>query len=420
MSRRSNLMKIHKLLVTHILLIMLIGCSKKRSTPNDHSAISAKENEAFFDEVGGVKPYNENSQYAAELAECTYAKDDKDSCTLSKLPLLGISKDKITVDDILDRTLISHPFLGEAFKQMLLQMYPETLQMFGSVNAVVISNKINPSYYTATSGAIYLSGRYFWSDAEQREIVTKVVDYRNNFGTSLQFGEKFDYIKDKNSISSRKVNNIRTYNEMFLPVVRLLFHELTHANDYFPRSFYKDDKALDLTLTYKKISNNRYNNYQLISDKQPSELTSDLLKQLGAVLYNGATATETQNSLLATEVADAFKKDVAVAFYSYSTPREDLASNVEASLMLYYYDTSKFLTIHKYPESNFIVPNDYEYQIVWGQKDRILVPVIKERALYAIENILGTGISQKMSEKFENSSALEIPANTIDDDIYNF
>lgn len=411
-------MKNYKLSVILLLFILLVGCSKKRSAPNDHGEISAKENKAFFLEIGAVKPYNPNSQFAAEAAVCIYAEDEKDSCTLSKLPLLGISKDKITVDDILDRTLISHPFLGEAFKQMLMRMNPETLQMFGSINAVVISDRINPSFYYSTSGAIYLSGNYFWSNIEERKIVTKVVDYRNDFGTSLQFGTDFDFIKDKKSISSRLMNNSRTYNEMFFPVVRLLFHELAHANDYFPPSFYRESKTLDLTQTYREISNDRYYNYKLISDNQPSQLASDTLKELGKVLYRGNTASEAQNLLLATEVANAFEKDVAVAFYSYSTALEDLAMNTDVSLMLYYYDTSRFEVIYKYPESNFIVPEDYDYPIVWGQKNRILIPAIKERAVYAVKNILGDEVSQKMNDKFEKLSISEIPANTAWDDIY--
>ena len=122
--------------------------------------------------------------------------------------------------------------------------------------------------------------------------------------------------------------------------------------------------------------------------------------------------------LLATEVANAFEKDVAVAFYSYSTALEDLAMNTDVSLMLYYYDTSRFEVIYKYPESNFIVPEDYDYPIVWGQKNRILIPAIKERAVYAVKNILGDEVSQKMNDKFEKLSISEIPANTAWDDIY--
>ena len=74
------------------------------------------------------------------------------------------------------------------------------------------------------------------------------------------------------------MNNSRTYNEMFFPVVRLLFHELAHANDYFPPSFYRESKTLDLTQTYREISNDRYYNYKLISDNQPSQLASDTLR----------------------------------------------------------------------------------------------------------------------------------------------
>ena len=53
-----------------------------------------------------------------------------------------------------------------------------------------------------------------------------------------------------------------------------------------------------------------------------------------------------------------------------------------------------------------------------GQKERVLVPTIKERALYAVENVLGLEIRQQVTEKFDNLSVIEIPENSSWEDIY--
>ena len=92
----------------------------------------------------------------------------------------------------------------------------------------------------------------------------------------------------------------------------------------FPRSFYLDEKALDLTQSYGQISYN-----------QPSDLTSDKLIHLGGVLFKGTPPTSEDNLLLANAVANEFKKDIATDFYSFVSPMEDLAMNTQESLMLY-------------------------------------------------------------------------------------
>ena len=391
--------------------LLFVGCSKNKSIPGDHGTASALKNKSFFDKVGQVKPYNVNSKYAEAMNICVYADTEEKSCLVSRLPLLGISKDKITVNDILDRTMISHDFLGITFKQALLKMNPEILQMFGSVNSIIISDKITPSFYHNLSGSIYLSASYFWKNDEEFKISTTVRDIRRDYGTTLQFGKESGYIKNNKHINNIALNRIRTDDEIFFPLVKLLFHELAHANDFFPKSLYLDKNLFDLTQTYGQISYDRYINSKIVSYNQPSDLTSEKLLHLGDVLFSNVPPTSADNSLLAEDVANEFKKEIATDFYSFFSPMEDLAMNTEESLMLYYFDSYRYIVIYKYPESNFIVPEDYDYPIVWGQKARILVPAIKERALYAVENVLGSEVRKQVSEKFKKFRLVELPAN---------
>lgn len=404
-------------IVTNLFLFIIIGCSKSGSIPGDHGSISALQNKSFFEKVGEVKPYNPFSSYAKKMAICVYADTSEKSCTVQSLPLLGISKEKITPQDILDRTMISHDFLGVAFKEVLNKMNPEMLQMFGSVNAVVISDKINPSFYWTKPGAIYLSGSYFWKNAEEYDLLHQVKDYRQDFGNAFQFIFDSDYIKDGKSITERADQNFQTYDEMSYRVIRLLFHELTHANDFFPRSFYKS-QDINLNQTYSEIASGRYLNDQLISQKQATKLASLKLSHLGEIFFQGEEATPEDSSILAEEVVQEFKNDIATDYYSYSTPMEDLAMSAEEALMLYYYNIPRLVIVIKLPEPHFVVPANYNYIIGWGEKSRVLEPNIKGRALYAVENLLGKSIAQKVSDKMDQFSFKEIPANTSWEDIY--
>jgi hypothetical protein len=399
-----------RLLLANLFLILIVGCSKSESIPNDHGAISARENKTFFEEVGSLKPYNSSSLYALQMGDCVYADTSEKSCTVSTLPLIGIAKENITVQDILDRTMISHEFLGETFKEVLLKMKPEILQMFGAVTAIVISDRINPSFYYRISGAIYLSGRYFWKNTEEYKILNQVKDYRDGAELPFKFVFDHDYINNGKSYLHRAAQNSQTYSEMAIIISRLLFHELTHANDYFPKSVYRSSE-MEPNKTYAQISHSRFSNSQLASMRQATKLASFKLNQVAQVLYQGNAVTSYEENVQTEEAITEFKNDIANDLYSYSTDREDLAMAAEEALMLYYYNIPRIVGV-------ISLPTTENYSLAWGEISRVLEPKIKARAVFAVENGLGKSIAENVSKRLDQSLPIEIPANTPWDDVY--
>lgn len=399
-------------------LITSLGCSKSKNViPGNHGAISALENKNFFEQVGEVKPYYSNASYADKMSTCIYADTDEKSCKISDLPLIGINNDSILVEDILKRTLVSHQFLGDIFKQVLLKMKPDMLQMFGAVSAVVISDKINPSFYYNVSGAIYLSGRFFWRDYEEWELLTKVTDFRKNAGLPFQFQFQSDYRANGKSLYERVDRDTQSIDEISNKLFRLLFHELAHANDFFPNSFYSKTN-FEKNITYAEVSNERYEKLELISQQMPTKTESKKLDRIGQILFQEEPSTPIDSLISAEEVIEEFKNDVASDFYAYSTPFEDLAMLTEESLMFYYYNMYRYVVIIKLPKAYFEAPKDYEYNIAWGTKGRILGPNIKGRAVYAIESILGKNTSEKVSDKLDQSSSTDSMPNPTLNDIF--
>lgn len=409
-----------KVLMIISMLALSIGCSQKKETGNSHEIQALKLNQQFFNKVGSVYPYNSKSNYSKQIQKCIYAREKENSCTFSELPLIGMEKKEITIDLILNRTLISHDYLGFTFKEILKRMPQETLQLFGAVNAIVISDKINPSFYTSSTGAIYLSGRYFWTNQEEKMQMTTVKDYRSGFSSALSFADYNGYIKNKEPIDEIDHLKTRTYDEIFFPIARLLFHELAHANDYFPSSFYLDEASLDQKQTYKEVGTYRYINYKIVSDSFPTNVASQVLKKLGKVMYDGETPTKEEKELTAFDIKNEFLNDVASDMYAYSDPMEDLAMVFEESLSLYYFDAYRYFLLISYPHSDFVVPKDYEYPIVWGEIGRVLRPEIQSRATFSVDKILGNEISSKVKNKLNNLYPIEIPQDTAWDDIYKF
>ncbi|PHS53215.1 MAG: hypothetical protein COB03_12075, partial [Alteromonas sp.] len=86
------------------------------------------DSDAYFVDDSGSNPetvtshmlaYRPNSPYAAALDACVYNNELTSSCTFAQLPLIGQQTESPTIDDILDRTYVSHPWMGEAFEQFL-------------------------------------------------------------------------------------------------------------------------------------------------------------------------------------------------------------------------------------------------------------------------------------------------------------
>lgn len=404
-------------MLINLCFLFLVSCSKGHSIPGDQGALDALKNKEFFETVGRVRPLNPKNQYAAKMQECIYADTEKKSCKVSDLPLLGLDKNKITIQDILDRTLVSHDFLAVAFREVLFRMPKETLQMFGSITAVVISDKINPSFFYANTGAIYISGRYLWSNKAEWDIVSGVQDSRESAGFLLQYIFDHDYIKNGKSISKRAKNAFQTYDEMAPKTARVLFHELTHANDYFPRAYYSkmvvEDKKSYIVTAY-----DHYDNKEIASQNLPSKLISSKLTHIADVLYFGSPATTTDQATLAEEVISEFRSDLATDLYSYSNHFEDLAMCAEEALMLYYYHMPRFIVVIKLPGPKFNSPENYVYEISWGVKSRVADVAIKNRAVFAVENDLGVKISQQVSDHLDTIQPKEIQANTSWDDVY--
>ena len=400
-------------------LVLLIGCSKSKSLPpNDHGVISAAENVEFFRDIGNVKPYYSKADYAESMSTCVYKLKDEDSCKISELPLIGMNHETVDVDAIMDRTLVSHDFLGLRFEQVLRKLDPEILQLFGSVSAVVISDKVKPSFFYGGTGAIYLSGSYFWTNYEEWELMNRKKDFREGSGLPFQFDYTSDYMKNGLSFRERAEENYQSIDEIKLKLARLLFHELAHANDYFPSKFYKNlDKDFDKT--YYATTVERYEKNALVSLKMQTKPRSIILERVGQVLFQSEKANSNDSELTADLIIEEFKNDVTNDFYAYSTHAEDLAMLTEESLMYHYFDYSRFFMIMKYPSSYFVVPENFEYKTAWGEIGRVSRPGIKERSEFVLKEMLGDDHASQIMVKLGQLAPTAIPVGTKLENIYN-
>ncbi len=126
------------------------------------------------DAIVPVFPAVAAGKYSAVLQDCVYSKERRESCLLKRLPLLGQEIANPTVEDIMARTLVSHSWMSERFRQFLQLLPADALKLFRAVTAVVIASDIRPALYQSTTGAIYLDANNLLLQTDTQETVATV------------------------------------------------------------------------------------------------------------------------------------------------------------------------------------------------------------------------------------------------------
>lgn len=344
--------------------------------------------------------YRETSPYKSALERCVYNNNipNPPECTFTELPLIGMQSNSPTIDDILDRTLVSHKWMGDRFTDYLQSSAagPDMLQLLRGVTAIVISYDVRPSFYWSATGAIYLDAANFWQLPIERDTLNDQPDYRSDFGSDLQFSVFWRYTKDNDYYPKARIekqNRIaRDFVDLEASISWLMYHELAHANDFFPPSSWPLINSTTTPLTYTRNNETRSD---LLDDTFP--LRSDEMHALAQVRFRNETPTAAQRNYRGTDVEGFFTPDISASFYSYLTIREDFATLVERYMMLYRLNAEADVAIIDGETQN------EEPLVVWGQRNRISESSLEDRTVFAVERVypeLGDvrGILQGLSE----------------------
>jgi len=346
------------------------------------------ENSPYVDaNLTDTKVYDTRGAYHDVLKECAITIDAKSSCSLNKLPLLMQQNEHPTKEQIMQRVLVSHDWMGQRFAEMLDLLDSDIRTLLRATTAIVIDNDIHPSYYWKMTGAMYIDPRYLWLTPEEAQTITPKKDYRNDYDRDLKFNNLWVYIKDgRRAYHFPSINShiTRTKEDIKYALARLLYHELGHANDYSTKEIIASaNKSLSISKALylakdKRVSSKLYTTHPL---------TSSTLKGLGQVMYHGEEATETQKAITASEVGTLFDEDGAVDIYGYSNQYEDLAMLFEESMMKLHYGLDVDLAFYDKKASNEKTTCD-DLIVRWGKRNRLADPQVSERAKYVTLAIL--------------------------------
>ena len=322
-------------------------------------------------------PFVTSGTYANELQRCTYFSPSTESCNFSRLPFLGAETSSPSRADVLGRLLVSHRWMGENFRDMLAQFPYELRLLFRSVTAVVIASDINPAYYLAARGAIYLDPIFVALTPEQQAAISDEEDYRRSFGAELQFEMPWRFVRHNRWMRAHRGPDGSRSIDVLAPFLGfLLLHELAHAVDYIHPSRIVDFSDSEGP---SDVANNQGS--KRLSGSYP--LTSDVMEGLSDVSHFGATATAAQKALLPSDLIGEFSTDDAMKYYSYATIREDFATAFDSVMMSFLFRWELDVGITDKGTQDTSADN----VVAWGQRGRYGDPNVVHRVRDAVRFI---------------------------------
>lgn len=343
-----------------------------------------------------VYPYLADSPHAAALRDCIYhpglSSSPNNLCTLGRLPLLGQQTlgDAPTVEQVMQRVLVSNDWMGQVFERFLREQDPhgDFRRMLASTTAIVIGSRVRPAFYWSATGAIYLDAAYLWLTPQQRDTLSESPDPRSAYGKTLSYSTPWRYVLN-NSYAARSyplaARGSRDIAEIAYTLGPLLYHELAHAADFLPPR------------VHAALPGNR-RVYEAVPELTASQqlqqqlpFFSQEMVALGRVLFFGAAASVQQEAYRPEDIVHFFSRDRVSDDYSYSlpasqtVPREDTAMLVEEAMMQLRYGVLRDFAITPRLQEGAA---SADLPVVWGQRGRIGEAAIKPRVALVLAELM--------------------------------
>ncbi len=330
------------------------------------------------------RAYKEDSPHSEYLNECVFSVGSDVPCVLSPLPMMGMEHEVLTVQDIMDRVAVSHEWMGGRLEEVLNRFPADALQLFKPLTTIYITSEIRPAYFSPRRSEIYFDPAYLWQSRTEKVTINQEEDYRSSFDDMLDFRVVRRYVINGEPAYLNPPligEETREFEDLVMLAIRVLFHELAHANDIFPPPILPVD-AGEPEIIVPTFNITESSSFDLM-DIYP--LDNDELNDLAEVMFLGSDPTLEQIDFTAEEVGEAFSQSGAADLYSFSTMFEDTAMLFEAILMKFYFDADYEVAFTSVP-SNADICSDY--LIGWGQRNRLADEYVRVRAEWISEALM--------------------------------
>ncbi|NRB37662.1 MAG: hypothetical protein HRU20_04235 [Pseudomonadales bacterium] len=363
-------------------LISLIGCGDESKIATDsfiYKYLAEDDNAILLTDFIDVD--GQSTTRSRTMAECAFYQDTP--CALNTLDFLGNSTATPSKEQIMQRLIVSHPWMAETFSAALDDMPEDMYHLFASTTTIVIHANIRPAFFWSDTGAIYLDPQYLWQTQSQLNTISKEEDYRAGFGSALNYMTLARYsLNGKRAWSYES----RSSTDVLYALSALLFHELAHARDFFSISSIQN---ADKKLSPLALSNISIASSENVDATYP--LNSQTLHELANVQFRGVAATQNLIDLFAEDVAALFAPDGANDDYAYlesldTLHYEDTAMLFEEVMMKRHYNIDREFAFANLLSSPIIDCGDLSIQ--WSVINRFMDDSVIPRAQFIVNALL--------------------------------
>ncbi|MBD8512999.1 hypothetical protein IFO68_09930 [Photobacterium sp. CAU 1568] len=357
--------------------------------------------------LASLQPYLSSSQYGLAAEDCAVIYKQRQSCQLQDIAPLGYDiQGDLTPDDIAQRLLVSHGWMGDSFMDVVRDLPQDVLNLFKPLNVIVLSLDIRPSFYHTDTAGIYIDPRYLWRNQAEWNDIYQQQDYRSGFADVLPFlalqryvYSNGDYVTYSNTFDEYD-NYWRSKSEIAPGLFNLLVHELAHANDFLPPD---QLSVLDVSTSIGKNIKQIKGNWIQTSLQQAHALSADSLQLMAESYFGGASASTTMSP---EQAGSAFEPDGGADFYGYYTGAEDVAMLFEAYMMWREYEAVSDVAFTSSPKVENYSCDDLI--IGWGQRNRLAQKEVVPRARLVSESILQQDLSAEFAS-IASSMPVDLP-----------
>ncbi|NRB37862.1 MAG: hypothetical protein HRU20_05250 [Pseudomonadales bacterium] len=340
----QKLMSLFAILITCIFLPACEKAPANNTGPAFHLISNDNFEEgpfAYIDKADFIDSQGQVTAHSQLLARCSVLDEHSDTpCDTQTLPFLASENLNPNTQQILNRLIVSDLWMADNFALLLQDMPADMYRLFASTTAIVIHREIRPAFFWSETGAIYLDPAYLWLTQTQKNSISQDADYRADFASQLKFINLARYSIDGDFAFGSNAN--RNTQQTLYALSALLFHELAHANDFFPPASVSTAASkhpaeqLIIAHTASSLSNSSL------------PLQSDIWHRLANVIWRGIDASADLSSLTASDVGQLFAVDGANDAYNFlETPYpeglhfEDTAMLFEEVMMKIHYDIDR-------------------------------------------------------------------------------